>query len=186
MNATKLSRKALSEGVLKDTGLCYNRHRYYDPETVRYISEDPIGLLGGLVLHGYVGDTLGWIDPFGLACKRPIKAFEVAPYGSFGWRSVKDGLDGHELLQNAWLKAHGFIMKRSLGIASRHNPAMALPAPLHKLVNRAQRGADLLSETVLGNIGRNARILLDHGVPRKQVYKATNKAIAHAKKIGAL
>ena len=71
MNATKLSRKALSEGVLKETGLCYNRHRYYDPETGRYISEDPIGLLGGLVLHGYVGDTMGWIDPFGLVSTDP-------------------------------------------------------------------------------------------------------------------
>ncbi len=58
----------------EETGLCYNRHRYYDPETGRYISEDPIGLLGGLVLHGYVGDTLGWIDPFGLACRVAYRA----------------------------------------------------------------------------------------------------------------
>ena len=51
----------------EETGLCYNRHRYYDPECGRYISEDPIGLLGGLALHGYVHDPMGWIDPFGLA-----------------------------------------------------------------------------------------------------------------------
>jgi RHS repeat-associated protein len=31
-----------------ETGLHYNRHRYYDPEGARYITTDPIGLLGGL------------------------------------------------------------------------------------------------------------------------------------------
>lgn len=36
----------------------------------RYISEDPIGLAGGAALFGYVDDPEGWIDPFGLACKK--------------------------------------------------------------------------------------------------------------------
>ncbi len=31
-----------------ETGLHYNRHRYYDPQTARFISLDPIGLLGGI------------------------------------------------------------------------------------------------------------------------------------------
>ena len=29
-----------------ETELAYNRFRYYDPEQDRYISEDPIGLVG--------------------------------------------------------------------------------------------------------------------------------------------
>jgi RHS family protein len=49
-----------------ETGLAYNRFRYYDPELGRYISEDPIGLAGGIKLYGYVEDSLSWIDPFGL------------------------------------------------------------------------------------------------------------------------
>ena len=54
----------------EETGLYYNRFRYYDPETGRYISEDPIGLLGGLPQYGYVHDPLGWLDPNGLkSCK---------------------------------------------------------------------------------------------------------------------
>ena len=51
-----------------ETGLAYNRFRYYDPELGRYISEDPIRFDSGTTaLHSYVEDTTGWIDIFGLA-----------------------------------------------------------------------------------------------------------------------
>ncbi len=45
----------------------YNRFRYYDAETGRYISTDPIGLAGGTNHYGYVHNPLTWVDPFGLA-----------------------------------------------------------------------------------------------------------------------
>ena len=51
----------------QETGLYYNRFRYYDAEIGKYISKDPIGLNGGLALYGYVHDTNGWLDVFGLA-----------------------------------------------------------------------------------------------------------------------
>ena len=51
----------------EETGLYYNRFRYYDPEMGRYISPDPIGLEGGLGQYAYVHDPLGWVDPRGLA-----------------------------------------------------------------------------------------------------------------------
>jgi RHS repeat-associated protein len=53
-----------------ETGLFYNRFRYYDPETGRYVCQDPIGLAGGLALYGYVVDPFVWIDAFGLSCGR--------------------------------------------------------------------------------------------------------------------
>ncbi|MDR2950593.1 MAG: DUF6531 domain-containing protein [Prevotella sp.] len=49
-----------------ETGLYYNRFRYYDPEVGNYISQDPIKLMGGARLYGYVHDTNAWIDEFGL------------------------------------------------------------------------------------------------------------------------
>ena len=49
-----------------ETGLHYNRFRYYDPEVGRFIHQDPIGLLGGFNLYQYAPNPLGWIDPFGL------------------------------------------------------------------------------------------------------------------------
>jgi RHS repeat-associated protein len=49
-----------------ETGLHYNCHRYYDPQTGRYLSKDPIGLAGGLNAYQYVPSPLFWMDPIGL------------------------------------------------------------------------------------------------------------------------
>lgn len=50
-----------------DTGLFYYRARYYDSESGRFISEDPIGLSGGLNLYRYVSqDPVNKRDPSGL------------------------------------------------------------------------------------------------------------------------
>ncbi|WP_371827757.1 RNase A-like domain-containing protein [Vreelandella zhanjiangensis] len=51
----------------EESGLYYNRHRYYDPQQGRYISQDPIGLKGGTNLYGYVTNPTGMVDPLGLA-----------------------------------------------------------------------------------------------------------------------
>ena len=45
----------------------YNFHRYYNPDTGRYLTPDPIGLEGGTNLYGYVGgNPAGAGDPLGL------------------------------------------------------------------------------------------------------------------------
>ncbi|VWB33907.1 rhsD protein [Burkholderia lata] len=50
-----------------ETGLHYNRHRYYSPEGGIFISQDPIGLLGGLNLYRYLPNAINGIDPLGLS-----------------------------------------------------------------------------------------------------------------------
>ena len=63
----------------EETGLYYNRFRYYDPNTGSYISQDPIGLAGGNpTMYGYVFDNNIQLDIFGLKCKakhHPIPKF---------------------------------------------------------------------------------------------------------------
>ncbi|RFM30122.1 RHS repeat-associated core domain-containing protein [Deminuibacter soli] len=49
-----------------ETGLYYNRFRYYSPAEGIYISQDPIGLSGGMRLYGYVTDPCTWVDVLGL------------------------------------------------------------------------------------------------------------------------
>ena len=51
-----------------ETGLYYNRFRYYDSCTGNYISQDPIGLAGGNpTLYAYVKATTCYLDIFGWA-----------------------------------------------------------------------------------------------------------------------
>ncbi|MBL1079202.1 RHS repeat protein [Nocardia sp. 2] len=49
-----------------ETGLHYNQYRYYDPETGRYNSSDPLGLEASGNPFGYVTNPLVWSDPLGL------------------------------------------------------------------------------------------------------------------------
>lgn len=60
-----------------ETGLHYNRYRFYDPRMRRYVSQDLIGLNGGLNFYGYPENPVQRIDPLGLAT-------EVVAWGAFG------------------------------------------------------------------------------------------------------
>ena len=50
----------------EETGLHYNLMRYYEPETERFVNQNPIGLLGGDSLYLFALNTSGWIDWLGL------------------------------------------------------------------------------------------------------------------------
>ncbi|MET3392751.1 RHS repeat-associated protein [Variovorax sp. 1140] len=51
----------------EETGLHYNRYRYYDPSSGRFISKDPIGLQGDINVHLFAPNAVEWVDPMGLA-----------------------------------------------------------------------------------------------------------------------
>ena len=53
-----------------ETGLHYNRHRYYDPQLGRFTTQDPISLAGGVNLYQYAPNPVGWVDPKGLTSKQ--------------------------------------------------------------------------------------------------------------------
>ena len=65
----------------KDTGLYYNRHRYYDPHIGSYVNQDPIGLEGGANVYRYVGGKpLIYIDPSGLQASYMCSAAGLAAW----------------------------------------------------------------------------------------------------------
>lgn len=54
------------------TGLYYYRGRYYSPQLQRFISQDPIGSLGGINLYTYVANNpISFSDPLGLKPQQP-------------------------------------------------------------------------------------------------------------------
>ena len=81
----------------EETGLHYNLFRYYAPECGRFISQDPIGLLGGINLYQYAPNPLGWIDPLGLKCGE-VKEFDVVPY-----RPINSSLENHHGVLDIWM-----------------------------------------------------------------------------------
>jgi len=52
----------------EDVGLSYVRHRWFDPEVMRFLSPDPLHLEGGTNLFGFNGSPVMHVDPLGLAC----------------------------------------------------------------------------------------------------------------------
>ena len=85
-----------------ETGLYYNRFRYYDPEAGNYISQDPIGLLGGILnLYGYVHDPNTWLDVLGLAgCSKNAELLKTG--GNNTTVNVKTKAEADALLKEAF------------------------------------------------------------------------------------
>jgi RHS repeat-associated protein len=78
----------------EETGLYYNRHRYYDPLQGRYITQDPIGLRGGWNLYQYPLDPVTDIDPLGLM------AFG-GEFGKWAGSAANAASEGHMSYDNA-------------------------------------------------------------------------------------
>ena len=68
-----------------DTALYYFRARWYEPETGRWLSPDPIGISGGLNLYAFCGnDPVNFVDPSGLAIVRNNTPWPIVVSGGLG------------------------------------------------------------------------------------------------------
>ncbi|EED8424912.1 RHS repeat protein [Salmonella enterica subsp. enterica serovar Losangeles] len=87
----------------EESGLFYNLNRYYQPELGRYITQDPLGLEGGLNSYLYVeNNPVSYLDPTGLKGlpgfdSRPPVLEEMTPVDEllYGARS-REGLPGSD------------------------------------------------------------------------------------------
>ena len=91
----------------EETGLYYNRFRYYDSSLGQYTQQDPIGLAGGNpTLYGYVFNPMWEFDPFGLDVKTGVGRTHVTykgfknglPYTGYASAPSELGLSGDEIV----------------------------------------------------------------------------------------
>lgn len=52
----------------EETGMSYALSRYFDPQTARWLSPDPLGMLGGYSPTAWTGSPVAHVDPMGLGC----------------------------------------------------------------------------------------------------------------------
>lgn len=110
-----------------ETGLYYNRFRYYSPEMGMYVSSDPIGLAGNNpTLYGYVQDINTWLDQFGLSVLEGTGVvFEVGIYSDLRIKSKGLDLDAHHVGQGA-------VMSKMVKAYDYHKaPAILVPSIGH-------------------------------------------------------
>ncbi|NDV78464.1 hypothetical protein D0T57_05710 [Dysgonomonas sp. 511] len=101
-----------------ETGLYYNRFRYYSPEEGMYISQDPIRLGGNNPsLYGYVYDTNSELDILGLSCKKQVH--HIIPNAVY------------KLFRKKLRKIKGYIQAKAHKNAKNRNNLIDLETPFH-------------------------------------------------------
>ena len=106
-----------------------------DPELGRYLSEDPIGVAGGVARYGYVHDPMGWVDWWGLTGGCGSAPEELAAVGPLAGRSRKE-IEA-DLLARGFsgvpAKSGGTVFTKAMPDGStaavRLDPAKARPKP---------------------------------------------------------
>ncbi|GCQ72927.1 type IV secretion protein Rhs [Escherichia coli] len=100
----------------EESGLYYNRNRYYDPLQGRYITQDPIGLAGGWNLYNYPLNPIIRMDPLGLYNLYQL-LYDVWHDDSYGTSSIDItgsgdliSLGGHAGLGVAFAKKKGEML----------------------------------------------------------------------------
>ncbi|MEV5510017.1 RHS repeat-associated core domain-containing protein [Streptomyces orinoci] len=103
-----------------ETGFHYNIHRHYDPETGRYASPDPLGLVPDPSPFAYVHNPHTWMDPLGLASCAKQGWEQKADFSSTRTMSKKYDAHAHDFLNspgnrnNAALKAFEESMRKHM------------------------------------------------------------------------
>ncbi|MTD29424.1 RHS repeat-associated core domain-containing protein, partial [Erwinia sorbitola] len=145
-----------------ESGLHYNRFRYYDPDTAQYISPDPIGLAGGINPYGYVHNPLGWIDPLGLtACSVP-KGFSRKDKITQRWVDKLSGKKPADV--DAFMTSRGW---------TRHYPQAGRPDAIQhtQYVRTTKSGATYKLDYHPGGNASQPNI---HGNDYWKIYKVNN------------
>ncbi len=100
--------------------------RYYDPAIGRFITQDPLGVLGGENLYVYAPNPISWVDPTGLS---PSKLLAAA-MGKAG-NTVPPGYAAHHLIPTNVINKSSLIQEAMMrGIYSPNGTTNELALPI--------------------------------------------------------
>ena len=169
----------------EETGLYYNRYRYYDCNTGTYISQDPISIAGGLNVYAYVHDSNTLTDIFGLSPDVPLAGagedLFVGTYNQVRAGNIKSGLNSthtpHHVVQDALSQTtHG----KGITINLRKD--------LHELTRTYRVPIDKSIVGLRNNLAANVKdvknILLNAGYDPKVVNRQLQELIRQNKVFG--
>ncbi|AXI60638.1 type IV secretion protein Rhs [Pseudomonas kribbensis] len=133
-----------------ESGLHYNRHRYYDPDVGRYLTPDPVKLAGGLNQYRYVPNPTGWVDPLGLSCNCPGDISAEGPYSEI---VPGGGLEAHESRGGHAIARHVDRSEAQLRARLAAEPNIPIASTF---INRSE------AEAALSNVIRNNKVTIDN------------------------
>nr|WP_263576181.1 RHS repeat-associated core domain-containing protein [Burkholderia contaminans] len=79
----------------KESGLHYNRYRYFDPDIGFFVSQDPIGLAGGVNPYQFAPNLFRWTDPTGLEKDHLNHVRATIIIGNGNPKTYESGSKGH-------------------------------------------------------------------------------------------
>jgi RHS repeat-associated protein len=115
-----------------ETGLHYNRHRYYDPAQGQYLSPDPLGMPNGPNGYAYVRfNPLRYIDPEGLV----LFAFDGTENSNPVLKPESDTISNVVAFQKRYLSDSGRTRYISgVGTVDISDPDRPILAPNHDIL----------------------------------------------------
>uniref|UniRef100_UPI002FCD6F47 RHS repeat domain-containing protein n=1 Tax=Massilia sp. S19_KUP03_FR1 TaxID=3025503 RepID=UPI002FCD6F47 len=132
-----------------ETGLHYNRYRYYDPQCGCYLSHDPIGLSGGAHTRRYVqNNPARGVDPLGLVDINMFPSHEAireyaenipSPPGTFT-------VGGHGNSQSILTSENKPLSARELALRIRNHPKYECGMPVQLFSCETGQGTDPIAK----------------------------------------
>ncbi|SET59192.1 RHS repeat-associated core domain-containing protein [Thorsellia anophelis] len=124
-----------------ESGLHYNRHRYYDPNTAQYLTPDPIGLAGGFNPYGYVHNPTGWTDSLGLIGEDCCSIKNIDPKTLIS-RQNNNEMSGSAIKKYAKnMKENGFDVSQSIDVAIVRGKMIIIDGH-HRVASAIKAGID--------------------------------------------
>ena len=109
-----------------ESGLHYNRFRYYDPELGRYTNQDPIGLMGGVNSYVYAADNpIVLVDPLGLAGTIPKNFGKGKPIGPMP-NATKDAREKSDQIADIPVGIKGILCALGQGHCPTSDPNLSI------------------------------------------------------------